>query len=72
MKRLLSILIIAIFCTGACVAPIAPQGAPSSESEGTSEAAGDLLGEITARGTSGFPQTQTMRPRAFWMRVATL
>ncbi len=65
MKRILSILIIAIFCTGACVAPVAPQGAPSSEGEGASEAVDDLLGEITARGTIRISTDPNYAPQSF-------
>ena len=65
MKRIVSILIIAIFCTGACVAPVAPQGAPPGEGEGASEAVDDLLGEITARGTIRISTDPNYAPQSF-------
>ncbi len=63
MKRLLSVLLIAVFYIGACVAPVAPQGAPSDE--GATEAMDDLLGEITSRGTIRISTDPNYAPQSF-------
>ncbi len=63
MKRLLSVLLMLVLLTGACVAPVAPQGAPSSE--GATEAMDDLLGEITSRGTIRISTDPNYAPQSF-------
>jgi len=63
MKRLLSVLLIAVFYIGACVAPVAPQGSPSDE--GATEAMDDLLGEITSRGTIRISTDPNYAPQSF-------
>ncbi len=63
MKRLQSVLIMLVLLTGACVAPVAPQGAPSSE--GATEAMDDLLGEITSRGTIRISTDPNYAPQSF-------
>ena len=63
MKRLPSVLIMLVLLTGACVAPVAPQGAPSSE--GATEAMDDLLGEITSRGTIRISTDPNYAPQSF-------
>ena len=63
MKRLLSVLLMLVLLTGACVAPVAPQGAPSSE--GATGAMDDLLGEITSRGTIRISTDPNYAPQSF-------
>lgn len=65
MKLLLSVLFIAVLCIGACVAPVAPQDAPSSDSGNSPEAAADLLGEITALGTIRISTDPNYAPQSF-------
>ncbi len=65
MKLLLSILFIAVFCIGACVAPIAPQGPSSGEGTDATEEADDLLGEISARGTIRISTDPNYAPQSF-------
>ena len=65
MKRLLSILLVAVLCSGACVAPVAPQGAPADDDGGASAAVNDLLGEIMARGTIRISTDPNYAPQSF-------
>lgn len=65
MKLSLSVLFIAVFCIAACVAPVAPQGAPSGEGTDATQAADDLLGEISARGTIRISTDPNYAPQSF-------
>ncbi len=65
MKQLLSILLIAVFCSSACVAPVAPQGAPADDEGGASAAVDDLLEEIMARGTIRISTDPNYAPQSF-------
>ena len=65
MKLLMPILIAALILTGACVAPVAQQGAPSNGSEGATEAVDDLLAEIMSRGTIRISTDPNYAPQSF-------
>ena len=65
MKQLLPVLITALLLVGACVAPVAQQGASGSGGGGAAEAADDLLAEIMSRGTIRISTDPNYAPQSF-------
>lgn len=65
MKLLMPVLVIAMLLAGACVAPVAQQGADSNGGEGATEAVDDLLAEIMSRGTIRISTDPNYAPQSF-------
>lgn len=65
MKLLMPILITAMLIAGACVAPVAQQGASSSGGGGAADTADDLLAEIMSRGTIRISTDPNYAPQSF-------
>lgn len=63
MKLLIPVLITAMILVGACVAPVAPQGAAGGG--GAAEAADDLLAEIMSRGMIRISTDPNYAPQSF-------
>ena len=65
MKLLMPFLITAMLLAGACVAPVAPQGASGSGGGDAAEAGDDLLAEIMSRGTIRISTDPNYAPQSF-------
>ena len=65
MKLLMPFLITAMLLAGACVAPVAQQGAPGSGGGDAAETADDLLAEIMSRGTIRISTDPNYAPQSF-------